>query len=169
MRGPLYARGGAAVEDVRAAFPAAIIDGAVDRQRLSEMLAQNPKAFATLEAIVHPLVRKAQGDFLKQCRDAGEPLAVLDIPLLFETGRQDEVDVIVVVSAPAEIQRQRTLARPGMTVEKLEMILARQMPDTEKRRRADVIIDTSQGIDYAHGQVRALVENLRRKAAANHA
>jgi dephospho-CoA kinase len=157
----LYRQGGAAVEPVGRQFPEAIIDGAVDRAILSRILAADPQLFARLEAIVHPLVKSGEEKFLADCRARNEPLVVLDIPLLFETGRESDVDIVVVVTAPADIQRQRALARTGMTEEKLGAILARQMPDSEKRRRADMIIDTSQGLEAARRDVKAIIRKLR--------
>ncbi len=156
----LYDRGGAAVAPVAAAFPAALSQGRIDRQALARHLAQKPQDFAILEAIVHPLVRAEQDSFLADARRRKAPLAVLDIPLLFETGRDRDVDRVVVVSAPAEIQRRRVLARPGMSEEKFTAILARQLPDAEKRTRADFIVDSGQGFDHALGQVRAIIAGL---------
>jgi dephospho-CoA kinase len=156
----LYAKNGAAVTPIAAAFPFAVIDDAVDRKALSEMLVRAPERLAELEAIVHPLVRRAQEQFLAEHRAKGTPFVLLDIPLLFETQREKEVDVVVVVSAPVAIQRTRALERPGMTAEKLETILARQMPDAEKRQRADFIVDSSKGLDHARGEVRHILEIL---------
>jgi dephospho-CoA kinase len=165
----LYAKNGAAVAGIAAHFPDAIVDGAVDRTRLSRLLAVSPAAFKVLEDIVHPLVRAAEAEFLEACRTRGEPLAVLDIPLLFETGRDKEVDKVVVVSAPPEIQRQRALARPGMTEEKLAMIMARQIPDSEKRKRADFVVDSSEGLDVAHDRVRRIIAALKEQEGHSHA
>jgi len=156
----LYARNGAAVAPLRKAFPQAVIDDAVDRKALSEILTREPERLAALEAIVHPLVRRAQEQFLAEHRAKATPFVLLDIPLLFETRREREVDVIVVVSAPADIQRARAMARPGMTLEKLETILARQMPDAEKRKRADFIVDSSQGLGHARNEVRHILDSL---------
>jgi dephospho-CoA kinase len=156
----LYAKNGAAVAPLREAFPGAIVNDAVDRKALSEILTREPHRLAALEAIVHPLVRRAQQEFLATHRAAGTALVLLDIPLLFETQRENEVDVTVVVSAPADIQRARALARPGMSPQKLETILARQMPDAEKRRRADFIVDSSQGLDHARSEVRHILQSL---------
>jgi dephospho-CoA kinase len=163
----LYARGGAAVAPVGHAFPGAVTDGAIDRAALSAMLAGDETLLPRLEAMVHPLVRAEQKRFLAECRIAGHKLAVLDIPLLFETGRETDVDAVVVVSAPAEIQRGRALARPGMTEAKLDAILARQMPDAEKRRRADFIVDSGQGLDHAFAQVRRIVQSFGEDARDN--
>lgn len=136
----LYAPGGAAVAPVAAAFPDALRDGGIDRSALRAALAADPDGFARLEAIVHPLVARDRAGFL--ARHAGAPIVVLDIPLLYENGTQDEMDGVAVVSAPAELQRARVLARPGMTEAALALILSRQMPDAEKRARADWIIPT---------------------------
>ena len=157
----LYAKGGAAVSPLQKLVPQAIAENAVDRQALSAAIRQKPELLAEVEKAVHPLVRQAQEDFLKECQTQGADLAVLDIPLLFETGRDTEVDVIVVVSAPAEIQRQRALARPGMTVEKLDQLLARQMPDAEKRARAHFIVDSSGPLEASAQQIARIVAQLR--------
>jgi len=155
-----YRKGGAAVEAVFRLFPEAVIDGAVDRKILSKRTLGNRQALQRLEAAIHPIVRRSQDEFLEQCRVSGQKIAVLDIPLLFETGRETEVDAIIVVSAPPDLQRQRVLERPGMTLEKLGRILERQMPDAEKRAKADYVVDTSKGLDYAAAQVRDIVANL---------
>jgi dephospho-CoA kinase len=144
---------GAAVPLVEAAFPGTTRDGAVDRQALSAAVLGRPEAVARLEAIVHPLVRAEEAAFLERCRKAGAPLALLDVPLLFETGGADRVDAVAVVTAPADVQRARVMARPGMTAAKLDAILARQMPDAEKRRRAHFVVDTSRGLESARVQV----------------
>jgi dephospho-CoA kinase len=142
-------------------FPEVIDGGAVDRQLLSKTLAKNPDKLKLLEAIVHPLVRQKQRDFVAARGREGCDLVLLDIPLLFEVGRADDVDVIVVASCDAEQQRKRVLARPNMSVEKFEFILSLQMPDAEKRRRADYIVDTGHGMDAARDQVRKIVAELR--------
>jgi dephospho-CoA kinase len=154
----LYEKGGAAVKDIAKAFPQAVENGRVDRAVLGRMVTADPEKLRRLEEIVHPLVRAAQKRFIDENRD--KKVIVLDIPLLFETGRDKDVDRIVVVSAPADIQRARVLARKGMTEEKFAAILARQTPDAEKRARADFIVDTSQGLDHAERQVRAIVDQL---------
>jgi dephospho-CoA kinase len=156
----LYEKGGAAVAPVAAAFPDVRDDGGIDREKLSRHLAANAEDFARLEAIVHPLVRAEQENFLKEARKRNVRLAVLDIPLLFETGRDRDVDRIVVVSAPAEVQRRRVLARPGMDEAKFAAILARQLPDAEKRARADFIVDSAHGFDHARRQVRDIIAAL---------
>ncbi|UHS62647.1 dephospho-CoA kinase [Agrobacterium vaccinii] len=149
-----------AVPLIEDAFNGTTRDGTVDREKLGEALRRNPANFARLEKIVHPLVRRKQEEFLEHQRSEGASLALLDIPLLFETGAESRVDTIVVVSCPADIQRQRVLARPGMTEEKFQMILARQMPDEEKRQLADFVIDTSRGIADAHEQVKSVLAAL---------
>ena len=156
----LYEKDGAAVAPVAAAFPDVRDDGGIDREKLSRHLAANAEDFARLEAIVHPLVRAEQENFLKDARKRNVRFAVLDIPLLFETGRDRDVDRIVVVSAPAEVQRRRVLARPGMDEAKFAAILARQVPDAEKRARADFIVDSAHGFDHARRQVRDIIAAL---------
>jgi dephospho-CoA kinase len=156
----LYADGGAAVGPVGAAFPEAIVEGAVDRERLSKLVLNDADALKRLEGIVHPLVGAAQMQFLDDARRAGAPVVVLDIPLLYEKGGEKRVDVVAVVSAPADVQRTRVLARPGMTAEKFESILAKQSPDAEKRARADFIIETGGSLDETRSQVRAVLKAL---------
>jgi dephospho-CoA kinase len=156
----LYAPGGSAVEPVGAAFPGVVVNGAIDRGALSAQVVNDGEAIQRLEAIVHPLVRQAQASFLQEQRDAGTAVVVLDIPLLFESGATRLVDKIVVVSAPAAVQRARVLARPGMTEEKFEALLARQVPDAEKRAQADFVIDTSGDFDATRTQVRAVLDVL---------
>lgn len=156
----LYARGGAAVEPLGVAFPGVVVDGAVDRTRLAERLGRDEDAFKRLEAIVHPLAAQDRADDLAAARARGVRLAVLDIPLLFETGGDAFVDAVVVVTADPEVQVARVLARPGMTRDRFEAILARQTPDAEKRRRADFLVDTGRGLDAARDQVRQIVETV---------
>lgn len=146
--------------EIEAAFPGTTKGGRVDRARLARRLSGDAAAFRRLEAIVHPAVRRAEAEFLERARAGGAAAAVLDIPLLLETGRQGDVDKLVVVSAPAEVQRARVLARPGMTVEKFEALLARQMPDAEKRARADVVVPTGGGIATAKAAVDAFLRQL---------
>lgn len=141
----LFAQGGAAVAPVEAAFPGVARNGAIDRPALGKRVFQDPEALTRLEIIVHPLVRVDSLAFLQRCAIRREPVAVLDVPLLFETGRDRDCDVTVVVSAPQFIQRQRVLRRPGMTRERLDEIRARQMPDREKTRRADFTVRTGLG------------------------
>jgi dephospho-CoA kinase len=152
---------GQAVEAVEAAFPGTTEGGKVDRAKLAARVLDDAAAIKQLEAIVHPLVRQSEKQFLASA--AGAPVVVLDIPLLFETGGQTRVDAVVVVSAPAEVQRTRVLARPGMTLAKLDAILAKQTPDSEKRARAHFVVDSSRGVDSARDQVRGI---LRAVAAA---
>ncbi|WP_161642988.1 dephospho-CoA kinase [uncultured Brevundimonas sp.] len=153
----LYAPGGAAVGPVGEAFPGVVVDGAVDRTRLAEALGKDDTAFRRLEAIVHPLVAQGRAAELEAARTAGVKLAVLDIPLLFETGGDRAVDAVVVVTADPAIQAERVLARPGMTRERFDAILARQMPDAEKCARADFVIDTGRGLEVARAEVEAIV------------
>ena len=153
----LYAKGGAAVGPVGEAFPGVVLGGAVDRMRLAEALGRDGEAFGRLEAIVHPLVLKGRLEDLRAADARGVKLAVLDIPLLFETGGDAAVDAVVVVTAPAAVQAERVLARPGMTRERFETILARQLPDAEKRRRADFVIDTGCGLEAARARVNEIV------------
>jgi dephospho-CoA kinase len=157
----LYQKGGAAVEAIEAAFPGVVVDGAVDRTRLSAQLQAHPEGFSTLESIVHPLVRADREAFLVRARAEGRAVVVLDIPLWFETGAdRTGVTAVVVASAPEAEQRRRVLSRPGMTEARLRQILSRQVPDSEKRAHADVVIDTGRGIPHARDQVRLLMERL---------
>lgn len=156
----LYAPGGAAVAPLGEAFPGVVVDGMVDRTRLAAALGQDEAAFKRLEAIVHPLVAQNRADELAHARDVGMRLAVLDIPLLFETQGDQWVDAVVVVTADAEIQRQRVLERPGMTEARFQAILNRQMADAEKRARADFIVDTGHGLEAAHKKVSTIVETV---------
>jgi len=149
---------GAAAAAIEAAFPGTTAGGKVDRDKLTARVLGDGAALKRLEAIVHPLVQEAERRLLAEAEARGEKVAVLDIPLLFETGGEKRVDAVVVVSAPPEVQRARVLERPGMTVEKLEAILAKQMPDDEKRRRADFIVDTSRGFEAARAEVRAILD-----------
>jgi dephospho-CoA kinase len=151
----LYA--GEAAAAIEAAFPGTAGELGVDRARLAEAVLGNPAALTRLEGIIHPLVRREELRFIDQAEDAGAPVAVLDIPLLFETGRDRLVDAVVVVSAPPDIQRARVLERPGMTEEKFLALLAKQMPDEEKRRRADFVVDSSGSYDSARAQVHAIL------------
>jgi dephospho-CoA kinase len=151
---------GEAAPAIEAAFPGSTTGGKVDRARLAALVLGDKAALRQLEAVVHPLVREAEIKFLAQAERAGAPVAVLDIPLLFETGGQERVDAVVTVSAPPEIQRARLLERPGMTDEKLETLIANQLPDPEKRRRADFIVDSSQGFDAARAQVADILRQV---------
>ncbi len=156
----LYGKGGAAVAPVGALFPDVIVDGAIDRGKLSTHVVNDAAALKRLEAVVHPLAGQAQIKFLRHHLDAGTPAVVLDIPLLLETGAQDRVDVVVLVSAPFEIQRQRVLARPNMAEEKFNAIVAKQMPDADKRKHADFIVDSSISVDDARRQVGDILSAL---------
>lgn len=153
----LYAKGGAAVEPVSAAFPGVVVDGAIDRARLAEALGRDDQAFRRLEQIVHPLVARGRADDLVEAEQRGVKLAVLDVPLLFETGGDAAVDAVVVVTADADIQAARVLARPGMTRDRFDAILERQTPDAEKRRRADFVVDTGHGLEAARARVAEIV------------
>ncbi|MBB5700470.1 dephospho-CoA kinase [Ochrobactrum daejeonense] len=154
---------GRAAPLIEAAFPGTVENGTVDRQKLSAAVIGKPEALKKLEAIVHPLVREEEEAFRRKAGQSGVAIALIDIPLLFETGAEKRVDRIVVVSAPAEVQRARVLARPGMTEEKLDAILARQTPDAEKRARADFIIDTSGSFDDLRRQIAEVIAKLSGK------
>ncbi len=156
---------GAAVAPVEAAFPGVTVNGRIDRERLAATVLNNPEALKLLESIVHPLVRSVQDDFRRETEASGAPIAVLDIPLLFETGGDKRTDAVVVVTAPAKVQRARLMERPAMTVEKTDALLARQMSDAEKRKRADFVIDTSRGFDAARADVKKILDQLRRDGA----
>ncbi|ANK89541.1 MULTISPECIES: dephospho-CoA kinase [Rhizobium] len=159
----LYA--GEAAPLVNAAFPGTMKDGAVNRHELGRQLALDPEGFKRLEAIVHPLVRKREMEFLARQQADGAEMVLLDIPLLFETSAWERVDVIVVVSTNPQIQRQRVLARDDMTEEKFDMILSRQTPDAEKRRRADYLVDTSHSIAETRAQVLQIIAELKMRIA----
>ncbi len=154
----LYA--GEAAPLVEAAFPSTTVDGTVDRKKLSDYVIGKPDNMKKLEAIIHPLVHQKEQQFLKNAEERGDKLVVLDIPLLFETGGKNRVDKIIVVTAPAEVQRERVLGREGMSKEKFEAILKRQVPDAEKREKADFIIDTSLGMEAARERVREIIVEL---------
>jgi dephospho-CoA kinase len=147
---------GEAAPAIEAAFPGTTKDGKVDRNELGRRVVNNAPKLQWLEAIVHPMVRESEQRFLKDAKADGAKVAVLDIPLLFETGGENRVDAVVVVSAPAEVQRARVLER-GQSLEKFEALLARQMPDAEKRRRADFVVDSAHGIEHARDQVRNIL------------
>ncbi len=153
--------GGAAAPLIEAAFPRTTVNGHVDRQKLGAWLLQHPADFKTLEKIVHPLVFKAEQALLRAEAERGAALAVLEVPLLFETKGHERVDVTMVVSAPAEAQRARVLARPGMTAEKLAQILSKQLPDAEKRAKADFVVDTGVNIEETRAQVDKIIESLK--------
>ena len=155
----LYGAGGAAAAAIGTAFPGTLdADGAVDRTRLREAVIGAPERLAALEALVHPLAQAAARDFL--ARQAGAPLVLLDIPLLFETGAEARCDRVLVVTAPPEVQRARVLARPGMDAATFEAIRAKQLPDAEKRARADFVLDTGLGFDHAEAEVAAIIRRL---------
>jgi dephospho-CoA kinase len=157
----LYAKGGGAVAAVGAAFPGCVRDGAVDRTALGAMVMGDPEKLKKLESIVHPMVREAQTDFVRKQHAAGAPIVVLDIPLLYENGTDKLVDAVIVVTASPATQRERVMARPGMDERRFAQVLARQMPDADKRERADFLVNTSYGIDDARAQVRAMLEVVR--------
>ncbi len=148
---------GEAAPAVEAAFPGTTVDGKVDRNRLSARVLNDPAAIKQLEQIVHPMLGASRKKFLDDAERSGVPVAVVDVPLLFETGGEKRVDAVVVVTTTAEIQRQRILSRDNMTGEKLDAILARQLPDAEKRRRADFVVDTSHGLDPVRAQIRDIL------------
>ncbi|MBL1255488.1 dephospho-CoA kinase [Methylocystis sp. Sn-Cys] len=154
---------GPAVAPIEAAFPGVSVDGVVDRGRLAAQVLADPQALKRLEAIVHPLVWAARDDFLNEQEKKGASIVVYDVPLLFETGAEKSVDAIVVVSAPEDVQKARVLARPGMTEEKFAAILAKQVPDAEKRARADFIVHTEKGIEAARREVQAILDELERR------
>ena len=156
----LYAKGGAGVEPIRAAFPEAVVDGAVDRARLSKIVVGNEAEIQRLEKVIHPLLAEGRAEFFAKAEAEGHSLVVLDIPLIFETNGEGRVHKIAVVSAPSDVQRARVLARPGMSEDKFEAILARQVDDAEKRRRADFVIDTHCSYEETFEQVKKLVEEL---------
>lgn len=149
---------------IEAAFPGSTSGGKVDRNKLAAMVLHDRAALARLEAIIHPLVTASRERFLAEAQTRGVPVAVVDIPLLFETAAQSRCDAVVVVSAPPEVQRKRALERPGMTDEKLAALLAKQMPDAEKRRRADFVVDSSQGFDHTRAQIRDILQRAAKMA-----
>jgi len=151
----LYA--GEAAPLIEAAFPGTTTSGVVDRTKLAARVLDNPDALKKLEAVVHPLVRREEERFLAEAEASGAKIAVLDIPLLFETGGDQRCDAVVVVSAPPQMQRERALQRPGMTEDKFQAIMAKQMPDSDKRARADFVVDSSQSFDSTRAQVRAIL------------
>jgi dephospho-CoA kinase len=157
---------GRAVPLIGKTFPGTVADGAVDRTKLGAAVLNSPERMKQLEAIVHPLVREEEENFL--ARVSALPIAVLDIPLLFETGGETRCDAALVVTAPAEVQRERVLARPSMTAEKFSAILAKQMPDADKRARAHFLVDTSRGFASAQAQVRAILACLAGRPGRRH-
>ncbi len=157
----LYTRGGAAVDPIEAVFPGVTRDGSIDRGLLGDRVLGKPEALERLNQIVWPMMGAARQAFFQRARDNDTPMVVLDVPLLLETGGEKNVDAVVVVSAPAALQRERVLARPGMTEAKLDAILAAQMPDEEKRGRADFVIHTGNGLQSARDQVDNILTTLR--------
>ncbi|MBI3701412.1 MAG: dephospho-CoA kinase [Afipia sp.] len=151
---------GEAAPAMEAAFPGSTVNGKVDRQKLSAMVVNNPEAMSRLEKIVHPMLRSHQLKFLSDAEKSGAPVAVLDIPLLFETGGENRVDAVVVVSTAPDVQRARILERENMTHDKLDAILARQMPDAEKRKRADFIVDTGHGLEPVRERIREILAEV---------
>jgi dephospho-CoA kinase len=159
----LYGKGGAAVAKIAGAFPETVQNGAVDRAALSARVAGDPAVLKKLEELVHPLVAKERDDFLRAAAARGEAIVLLDIPLLFETGAEAGLDALVVASAPGSVQRERALNRPGMTAEKFETLLARQLPDVDKRARAHFVVVTDKGLDHAREQVKMILAAIREK------
>ncbi len=157
----LYSTGGPAVAPLEAAFPGVTRDGAVDREALRTRVLGDDEAMARLNSIVHPLVGADRVHFFKAAEAAGADMVVLDIPLLYETGGHANMDAVVVVSAPADQQRERVLARPGMTPQRLDAILSRQMADAEKRARAHFVVDTGRGLEPARAQVAEIIAIMR--------
>jgi dephospho-CoA kinase len=148
---------------IERAFPGSTRDGVVDRAELAAMILGRPEEIGRLESIVHPLVQEMRKPFVEAEKNRGGKVVVFDIPLLFETGAEKEVDKVVVVTASAELQHERVMARPGMTEEKFQAILARQLPDSEKRRRADFVVHTDRGLEAARQEVRAIIAALRKE------
>jgi dephospho-CoA kinase len=153
---------GEAAPAIEAAFPGSTVDGKVDRILLSAQVVHDPKAMQRLEQIVHPMLRAHHQKFLDDAEHAGVPVAVVDVPLLFETGGEKRVDAVVVVSTDPDTQRRRIMARDNMTGEKLDAILARQLPDPEKRKRADFVVDTSHGLDPVRARIREILTEAAR-------
>lgn len=156
-----YAKGGACVEPLRAAFPGVVRDDAVDREALRQAVLGRPEEMKRLNGIVHPIIGRLRTSFFAEAEAAGADMVVMDIPLLFETGGDRNMDAVAVVSAPAELQRQRVLEREGMSPERLDAILAQQTPDAEKRARADFVIDTSRGLEPVREEVAEIIAIMR--------
>lgn len=159
-----YAVGGVAVGPVGDAFPGTVSEGRVDRESLRQQVLGNPDAMAKLNSIVHPLIGKSRADAFEAAIASGADMIVLDVPLIYETGGDKNMDAVIVVSAPPEMQRERVLAREGMSPERLDAILAQQVPDPEKRKRADYVIDTGRGLEAARAQVTEVISALREPA-----
>ena len=153
---------GEAAPAIEAAFPGTTVEGKVDRAKLSAKVLHDPAAIKQLEQIVHPMLGASRQKFLDDAEGSGAPVVVMDIPLLFETGGEKRVDAVVVVTTSPEAQRERIMARGTMTSEALDAILARQLPDAEKRRRADFVVDTSHGLDPVRGRIRDILQQLAR-------
>jgi len=151
---------GEAAPAIEAAFPGTTVNGKVDRARLSERVMHDPAAIRRLEQIVHPMLRSHHQKFLEEAEKSGTPVAVMDVPLLYETGGETRVDAVVVVTTSPEVQRERILARENMTGEKLDALLARQLPDAEKRKRADFVVDTSHGLDPVRARIRDILDQV---------
>ena len=149
---------GEAVSAIEAAFPGTTANGKVDRNKLSARVVHDPAAMKRLEQVVHPMLGASRQKFLQHAERSGAPVAVVDVPLLFETGGEKRVDAVVVVTTTPEIQRERILARDNMTIEKLDAILSRQLPDAEKRKRADFVVDTSHGLDLVRARIRDILD-----------
>jgi dephospho-CoA kinase len=160
----LYVKGGTAVEPLEAAFPGVTRDGAVDREALRLRVLGDDAAMTRLNSVVHPLLGRDRAEFLRKAEASGADILVFDIPLLFETGGERNMDAVAVVTAPADVQRARVLAREGMTPERLDAILSRQTPDADKRARADFVIDTSRGLEPARAEVTRILAALRHPA-----
>ena len=158
----IYEKGGLAVEPLGERFPGVIVDGAVSRQRLRDIVMEDPESMRALERIVHPLVGETQTRFRLDAVQSGAALAVLDIPLLYETGGDQRCDYVAVVTAPPEVQRARVMAREEMSESDFEKIVAKQVPDAEKRARADFVISTAFGFDFARTHVNAIIDLLTR-------
>ena len=159
-----YDVGGVAVEPVGDAFPGVVKAGRVDREALRQAVLGNPEALKRLNAIVHPLIGRDRAGTFEAAKASGADMIIMDVPLIFETGGEKNMDAVIVVSAPAAMQRERVLAREGMSPERLDAILAQQVPDAEKRARADYVIDTSQGLEAARAQVADVIADLRKNS-----
>ena len=157
-----YGVGGIAVGPVGEAFPGVVKDGRVDREELRKRVLGDPEALKVLNGIVHPLIGKSRAKVFEDAEAAGADMIIMDVPLIFETGGEKNMHAVIVVSAPAHVQRERVLAREGMTPERLDAILAQQVPDAEKRARADYVVDTSRGLEAAREQVAAIIADLRK-------
>jgi dephospho-CoA kinase len=157
-----YDVGGAAVGPVGEAFPGVVKDGKVDREALRQRVLGNPEALKVLNGIVHPIVGRARATVFEEAQAKGADMVILDVPLIFETGGEKNMHKVIVVSAPADMQRERVLAREGMTPARLDAILAQQLPDAEKRARADYVVDTGRGLEAARAQVAEIIADLRK-------